>query len=68
MVIKAFLIVSVISPNLSVMPRCSGANEFVFDLVVRAEHIKRYDIRLKNERSVMYEDRVSEIHVIRKGA
>ena len=41
MVIEAFLIVSVASFDLAVMPRCSWANQLMLDLVTVTEHIKR---------------------------
>ena len=41
MVVEALLIVSVASLNLPVVPRRSGTNELMFDLVTSAEHVKR---------------------------
>ena len=42
-VVKPFLVVSVTSLDLSVMPRGSRTDQFVLDLVVITEHVKRMD-------------------------
>ncbi len=40
MVVEAFLIVSMTPLDLAVMPRSSGTNELVLDLVVSTEHVQ----------------------------
>ena len=42
-VVKPFLVVSVTSLDLSIMPRGSRTDQFVLDLVVITEHVKRMD-------------------------
>ena len=40
MIVKAFLIVSVASLDLTVMPRCSRTDKFVLNLIMGAEEVK----------------------------
>ena len=40
MIVKAFLIVSVASLDLTVMPRCSRTDKFVLNLIASAEEVK----------------------------
>ena len=68
-VVETLLIVSVASLDFSIMPRCSGANELVLDLVVITEHIEGMSslcirevckfsavVRLNDFRSITKED------------